>query len=86
MYLDGTWRDFPSIKEISLRSARCFRAVMTVCLERRKSSHILVVEHTNGIFQYRLLLSFTRYANRAISLAGIGDIIAERHNWFIHPI
>ena len=50
---------------------------MTVCLERRKSSHILVVEHTNGIFQYRLLLSFTRYANRAISLAGIDAITTD---------
>ena len=50
--------DLPSVKAISLRSDRCFRAVMTVCLERRKSSHILVVEHANGIFQYRLLLSF----------------------------
>lgn len=83
VYLDGRWRDLPSLNAMSLRSSRCFLAVMTVCREMRSSSQILVVEHKNGIFQYRLLLSFTRYAYSAISLAGIGDNKAERQSWFM---
>lgn len=60
VYLDGKCRDLPSENAISLRSARCLRAVITVCLDMRSSSQILVVEHTKGIFQNRLLHSLIR--------------------------
>ena len=39
---------------------RCSLAVITVCLETRRSSLILVVEQAKGICQKRLLHSFTK--------------------------
>ena len=60
VYFDGVKRDLPSVNSMSLASANCILAADRVCFEIRNLSQIITVEHAKGIFQFRLLHSFSK--------------------------